>query len=76
MRLLALAFIALLFPTIPMIPASPYQAEINGAVKYLVGHFNPKVGLIYESEDAGAAAKRRRYYVEYGAWGSCGFREH
>ena len=30
-----------------------YLPEIQRAVSYLVSHYNPKVGLIYESEDAG-----------------------
>lgn len=34
-------------------PSQPYMPEIERALNYLVSHFNPKVGLIYESEDAG-----------------------
>jgi hypothetical protein len=34
-------------------PSQTYIPEIERAVNYLVSHYNPKVGLIYESEDAG-----------------------
>jgi len=34
-------------------PSQLYTPEIERAVDYLVSHYNPKVGLIYESEDAG-----------------------
>ena len=34
-------------------PSQLYNPQIERAVNYLVSHYNPKVGLIYESEDAG-----------------------
>ncbi len=59
--------------TIPVIPStsalhsdSPKVGNrIGKAVAYLVSHFNPKVGLIYESEDPGTHWLNRTEYPSY-----------
>jgi hypothetical protein len=55
MRLRVLSILILILPTFPVtaLRAEPYGQNIARAEAYLVNHFNPSVGLIYESEDPG-----------------------
>jgi len=48
-------WLVLLLLVIPLFPAraQPYAENIAKAEEYLVRHFNPSIGLIFESEDPG-----------------------
>ena len=53
MKLRVLAILALLAIPLSPIKAQPYAENITRAEEYLVNHFNPSIGLVYESEDPG-----------------------
>ncbi len=42
-----------------------YQTRLTNLVSYLIGHFNPQVGLIYESEDQGVHWLKRIEFPFY-----------
>ena len=49
------ALLVLLLLAMPVFPAraQPFAENVAKAEEYLVNHFNPSIGLIYESEDPG-----------------------
>ena len=47
------------------ISSNTLQNAVRNATNYLVSHFNPTVGLIYESEDAGTHWLKRTEYPNY-----------
>ena len=48
-----------------MVSSDRYQVQIRNLVSYLVSHFNRRVGLIYESEDAGIHWLKRLEFPSY-----------
>lgn len=61
MRLSGLSI--LVFLILPVVPlrAQPYAGNVARAEAYLVRHFNPELGLVYESDDAGQHWLRREF---------------
>jgi hypothetical protein len=55
MKLHLLTSLVLLLLAAPVLPAraQPYAENVAKAEEYLLNHFNPSLGLIYESEDPG-----------------------
>jgi hypothetical protein len=53
MNLRVLAILMLIAMPLFTAQAQPYAENVARAEKYLVDHFNPSVGLVYESEDPG-----------------------
>ena len=45
--------------------SEPYQTRLRNLVSYLVSHFNPQIGLIYESEDKGTHWLKRIEFPSY-----------
>ena len=48
-----------------MVSSEEYQIQLRNLVSYLVSHFNPAVGLIYESEDPGVHWLKRVEFPSY-----------
>ena len=48
-----------------MASSDSYQTRLTDLVSYLVSHFNPQVGLIYESEDQGIHWLKRVEFPSY-----------
>jgi len=64
------AFITILLVCVLVTPTqtistNTLQNAIRNATNYLVSHFNPTVGLIYESEDSGTHWLKRTEYPNY-----------
>ena len=66
LNLIMRSFIMILLLISVVSPVEPNRDNrIHSAVNYLISHFDPEVGLIYESEDTGAHWLKRVEYPDY-----------